>query len=337
MARRASPFTKSVTIRDIARELGVSVATVSHSLRGDGTVSAKLRQRVREAAAALGYQPNRLAQAVRTGSSRIFGLILPDLSNPFYADLAQAVIRAAKQHDHSVLIVATYDLPKAEEEELEFLRSQRVDGILWCRTSTPDATISRPGIPFVVIGARMPLADSVSSDDRQGAELIADHLAAGRHARIGIISRKAVDLSVNERRQHLLDALGESIRPVWDIQASSRLDLGEEVMRALAQRSVTAVVCGNDIIAIAAIRALRQLTVAVPSEIAVIGFDNIPWSQIVSPSLTTVAQPVDALAETAVDLLLRRIKAPGRRISHKELPVTLCVRESSEGRPRAGV
>jgi LacI family transcriptional regulator len=333
MEPRPPATRKTPTLKDVAREAGVSIAAVSYSLNGGGTIGEEVRARVREVAERLGYRPNRSAQSVRTGRNTTLGLVLPDLRNPYYPALAQSVEHAARQAGYTVVLIDTSGSMENEIDGMRHLEDQGVAGAVWCRTSSQEASDDeRFAMPVVVIGAPDMAFDNVTINDREGGQQLARHLLAMGHKRFGILSGASVAEGKDERKNGFLAELGGKSEVVWQHKSPFSIDLDQDVLAVLERRNVTALMCGNDMIAIGALRAARQLGIAVPEELSVVGFDDIPWASIVTPALTTVNQPVAEMAAAALTLLLDRLAEPNRPIRHYKVGVRL-VQRDSVGRP----
>jgi LacI family transcriptional regulator len=317
------------TIKDVAREAGVSIAAVSYAINGSGTLSDEARDRIRLVAKRLGYHANKSAQTVRTGRSTTLGLLVPDLNNPYYPALAQSVERAARQAGYTVLLIDTAGDASEEVPGIRLLESQGVAGAIWFQTAT---TAERPptafSMPVVVIGTPGLEFDNVATKDFEGGGLIASHLLAMGHRRFGLLPAANVAVSKDGRREGFLNAVGRAGEVVWELKSPFSIDLPASIVERLTQRDVTAVMCGNDLIAIGVIRAARQLGMSVPGDLSVVGFDDIPWASIVDPPLTTVRQPVAEMAAVAITLLLDRIAEPDRAVRHFRVDVELVIRQS---------
>ena len=320
---------RTATIRDVAREANVSIAAVSYALNGGGTISEEVRARVRDVAGRLGYRPNRSAQAVRTGKSMTLGLVLPDLRNPYFPELAQSVERAARNSGYTVVLIDTRNSLGEEEEGLRHLEQRGVDGLIWCRTSMKQPTPADFNAPVVVIGPAETVCDTVTADDTKGGRLIGRHLLKMGHRSIGIISGVGISDERNDRRSGLLAEIDGHAKVVWEAQTPrNTMELEPQVVEHILRDDVTAISCGNDLIAIGVLRALRKAGRRVPEDVSVVGFDDIPWAEIVTPTLTTINQPVSEMAAAALTLLLDRLQEPERPVRHFKVGVKLIERES---------
>ncbi len=326
---RPPTMKKSATIRDVAREAKVSIAAVSYALNGGGTIGEEVRARVRDVAQQLGYRPNRSAQAVRTGKSMTLGLVVPDLNNPYYPALAQSFERAARQAGYTVVLIDTSGHVEEEVQGIHRLEQHGVEGIVWCQTAGPDEAVSSDySVPIVIIGTPSLSIDNVTTKDYEGGQLLGRHLLEMGHGRIGMLTAAGVPPSKDDRRLGFLAALEGHATVTWEEKTPFAIDLPERILTALERRDVSAVMCGNDLIAVGVLRAARQLGITVPAELSVVGFDDIPWASIVEPELTTVRQPVSEMAAVALTLLLDRIAEPTRAVRHFKVGVELIKRQS---------
>lgn len=320
---------KAATIRDVAREAGVSIAAVSYALNRGGTIGEEVRQRVLDVAERLGYRANQSARAVRTGRSMTLGLLVPDLNNPYYPALAQSFERAARRQGYTVMLIDTAGETAEEIPGIRRLEQHGVDGIVWCQTAAHDAMSPTDfSIPVVIIGTPIDGVDNVTTRDIDGGAILGHHLIDMGHRRIGMLTAGAIADSKYDRRSGFVEATRAAADIVWEEKVPFAVDLPENARAALARRDVTAVMCGNDLIAVGALRAARQLGIAVPDELSVVGFDDIPWAGIVEPPLTTIRQPVGEMAEAALTLLLDRFAKPDRPAHYLKVGVDLVVRAS---------
>ena len=329
MTRRRPAARRTTTLKDVAREAGVSIAAVSYSLNGGGTIGEEVRLRVREVADRLGYRPNRSAQAVRTGRSMTLGLVLPDLNNPYYPALARSFEHTAREAGYTTILIDTSGSVEEELEGIRELENHGVAGAIWCQTSDQLATSADEyAMPIVVVGAPGAAFDNVMADDVAGGRLAARHLLDHGHRDIGLLVGDAVPDDKNDRRNAFVAAVGRRAKIRFELKTPYAIDLAGTVIETLSRRTVTAVMCGNDLIAIGVLRAARQLRIRVPEDLSVIGFDDIPWAAIVTPALTTINQPVAELATVALELLLDRLDRPDLPLRHRKVPVRLVERDS---------
>ncbi len=327
------------TIRDVARQAGVSVTTVSHVVNETRYVSDELRQRVLAAMAKLNYQPNALARSLRRKQTHTLGMILPDSANPFFAEVARSIERASFARGYSTILCnSDGDLDK-ELVYANVLMEKQVDGIIFVAaglsTEHIQAILDRQS-PVVVVDRDLPdvEVDAVLCDNLGGGYTATQHLIQLGHRRIGCITGPSDVTPSAERVMGYRRALAEHGLPLdetlicrGDFQFAS----GAAAMRYFLSlpEPPTAVFACNDLMAVGAISAATELWRRVPEEIGVVGFDDVALASFSNPPLTTVAQPKHELGELAIELLLARIadreSPPQRRL----LPTRLVVRRSS--------
>ena len=293
------------TLKDLAAAAHVSVATVSNVLNSRPNVGRDVRTRVLRLATELGYSPNRAAQAMRTGRTRAIGLVLPDLTNPFFPELAQAVESTARSAGLLVCLIDSQGSAEAESDGFALLTQHAVDGVIWCplgaRVPRMSKTFARP---IVLIDRARPGYGVVHSDYLLGGKLLAEYAMRMGHSRVGLLSGPAHLQSARQRRDGFVNAHPRAFDIAWEAHVDFDGVLTQEATIMLANlENVTLIVAGNDLIAMNAMRHLSDRGVKVPDEVSVTGFDNIRWSDAVTPRLTTIAQPVGAIGARAVALV----------------------------------
>ncbi|MFZ0498031.1 MAG: LacI family DNA-binding transcriptional regulator [Steroidobacteraceae bacterium] len=293
------------TIKDLAAKVGVSVATVSNVLNDKPNVGATVRQKVLRAAKELRYRPHRAAQAMRKGRTRAIGLVLPDLTNPFFPQLAQAVENTARNLGLLVCLIDSQGGAEGESDGLLLLSQHGVDGVIWCpvgaQVPAPLRTLDRP---VVLIDRPKPGFAAVHSNYRLGGELLAKYALQQGHTRIGLLSGPSNLESAQQRRNGFLRAFPTQMKIAWEVRVGFDGILSREARAALLRRRrATLIIAGNDLIAINAIHFLAEHDIDVPEDVSVAGFDDISWAKVVSPRLTTIAQPLMAIGTRAVELL----------------------------------
>ena len=327
---------RRVTIRDVAQAAGVSSATVSYVMNGLGKVTPQVEAEVLRIATELGYSRNRAAAALKTGRSQVIGCLLPTLVSPIFPQIAQAVQKHAASHGFATLLVDTGDSLHGEEQSLARLRDFGVDGAVAVLHPADGRSAPLP-FPVVAIDAPVKGCDSVRADHMAGGRLMAEYAAVLGHRRIGLLSGSPDVRSSRERRQGIRDvAASLGITVSWDHVVPLAAGLTDEARQAIARHDVTLIACVNDFVAIGALSALRDLGIAVPQDVSVIGFDDIEMSSWPLVALTTVRQPLQELGRRAVDLLARRLRDPGCPIEEVLLPVDLVVRGSTAYHAPAG-
>jgi DNA-binding LacI/PurR family transcriptional regulator len=318
-------------IHDVAQRAGVSVATVSRSYTVPAAVREATRARVLQAATELGYQPNRAARGLITGKTGNVGVVVPDLANPYFQGVLKGAQARAREADYAVF-VADGQESAAEEEALIGAMSKQVDGILLCSSRlAPEALAALAAAPAVVLlNRRVNGLSTVTVDSAGGMRQAMSHLAALGHRRCAFLSGPPRSWSNQERVRGLRSAAtsaGAEIVTIGPVapQFQGGVDAAEPVLAS----GVTAVLAYNDLVAAGMLSRLAQLGIAVPGQISVVGFDDIPLASMLTPALTTVAAPTAQAGAAAVEALLSRLEQPDATPSVERLPATLVVRAST--------
>jgi DNA-binding LacI/PurR family transcriptional regulator len=319
------------SIHDVAQRAGVSVATVSRSHTVPDAVREDTRARVLVAAAELGYQPNRAARGLITGRTGNVGVIVPDLANPYFQGVLKGAQARAREADYAVF-VADGQESAAEEEALIGAMSKQVDGILLCSSRLDPETLAQlePVPAVVLLNRRIEGLSTVTVDSAAGMRQAVAHLTALGHERCVFLSGPRRSWSNQQRQRGLRSAAraaGAEIITIGPVapQFQGGVDVTEQVLAA----GVTAVLAYNDLVAAGVLSRLYQLGVQVPSELSVIGFDDIALAAMLTPALTTVAAPTVQAGAAAVDALLNRLTDPDAPATAEQLPATLVVRDTT--------
>ena len=338
-----------VTMKDVARAAGVSVATVSHVINSTRFVSTELAERVNAAMTELGYTPNGTARSLRVRRTNTIGLVVPDNSNPFFAELARLVEEDGFRAGYTTILGNSTEQPVRERQYVETLLSKRVDGLILAPTRHDNGGLQRlvraARIPIVFVDrdVDVPGVDKVLYDTENGGYAAGRHLLELGHERIACIAGPSELSSVRARATGLrraLDEAGIELRSDWVAEADLQYAGGREATARLlaADDGFTAVFAANDLMAVGAIRELTARGIRVPDDVSVVGFDDAPLAVMVSPTLTTVRQPLAEMATIAVSLLLARVEDGDRPLERRVIPTELLVRESTTVVPssRAG-
>jgi len=318
---------------DVAKEAGVSAATVSHFLNGTRYVSPDVARRVTAAIERLEYRPNHIAKSLREDRTRSFGLALPDVSNPFFASVLKGVQAALAHDDFAVLVADAGNDAALEQRNLGRLLERRVDGLLLVPVG--GGPVLPPGVHCAMVAIdRVPEGwngSAVLSQHAAGGVLAAEHLAGLGHRQVAVVAGRAEITSASERLEGFLKAahrLGFEVRAEWRLRAPFTIEGGEEAARRLlGHPGFTAVVCGNDAVAVGVMQVLHSAGVVVPDEVSVIGFDDSLLARLAQPALTTIAQDAQGLGRRAVELLREAIAGGSSR--QIRLPVKLVRRAST--------
>ncbi|MET7329848.1 LacI family DNA-binding transcriptional regulator [Nonomuraea sp. NPDC005650] len=314
----------AATIKDVARACGVHVSTVSRTFSAPHLVNPATRSRVLAAADDLGYRPNRAARALTTGRTFNMGLIVADISNPFFPPLIKAAQAQARGRDYHVFVADTDEDPRVEEELIRTFTKQ-VDGVLLCSPRLSNKMIERlaEDVPFVVINRRIKGMPAVLMNVAQGAKLALEHLVGLGHRRIALVSGPIGSWTSNEMQGAAAEAPGLDLVFFGPNQPTE--SGGLSVAADVAACGATAVLAYNDLVALGLIEGLSEMGIGVPDQISVIGFDDILPGRLNRPKLTTVAMPAVAAGRMAVDLLLQS----GGEGATVTLDTALIVREST--------
>ncbi|MDY7548696.1 LacI family DNA-binding transcriptional regulator [Glaciimonas sp. CA11.2] len=329
----------SASISSVASHAGVSVATVSRVMNGQTGVRPQTRDKVMVAVEALGYRMNHLARNLRTAESRLLLTMVPDVGNPFYAEIVRGINHVARQHGYFVLLCDTGAEEEQERSYFDLLRTHRADGAICLDPDTIQHALANESVrlPWVACCEFDPTVavPYVSIDNHRAASDAIRHLLQRGHQRIGLINSDARYLYARQREAGYIDtmhAAGLTPRPEWRKTVQS-LDYAAGTVATLemmAQSDApTAIFAVSDTLAIGVLSALRQLGKRVPEDVAVIGFDDIAIAAQIDPGLTTIAQPMRALGETAALLLLHRLTAPTVPVSGVLLDHHLVLRGST--------
>ena len=325
-----------VTIADVAKLAGVSTATVSRALSGADGVSAQVRKKVSETADRIGYRPNELARSLRTTRTRTLGLVVSDVVNPFFGELAVAIEEAAHASGFSVILCNTNEDTSRQDEYIQLLRARQIDGLLLTPALDESPALraaALEGIPMVFVDRALPAVEVpvVRADGRRATKDLVDHLVGLGHERIAIISGPRQTLTGRERldafrarmRRHGLRVPRELIR-VGNFQMRSGRVAAAELLDL--DEPPTAVFAADNLMALGALHEIRRRGLRIGRDLALAGFDDPPWFQLLDPPMTTVAQPVKKLGELAVETLLQTVA--GATASSHVLECSLIVRNS---------
>jgi len=328
------------TLKDVARQADVSVSTVSRVFNNPDKVRPDTREQVREAADSLSYQPSRVARRLRlkSGKAGLIGLVIPDIQNPFFADIVRGVEDVAREHDYTLVLSNSDEDPERQKVVLDTFQTEDVDGIIVPPVSFDDPAVrqlTEISTPVVCVDRRMEdlHVDTITSANKQGAYEAVNHLVELGHKRIAFIggvgqvstSADRLDGYKTALRDHDLPVdsslvrMGESHRERGRFHTESLLDL---------DRPPTALFTGNNLTTLGALAVLRTHGLNVPKDMALVGYDDIPWAMALNPPPTVVDQPGYEMGYRAAEILLRRFKDPHRSATTVTLQPKLIVRRS---------
>jgi LacI family transcriptional regulator len=328
------------TIYDVAREAGVSIAAVSQVINGKGKISEERRSQIILVMERLQYQPSYIAAALTGKKTYTLGLLVPDISNPFFAEIARSVEKQGDKRGYSLVICSTDNKDERLERYLSLLQQKSVDGMIIGtgikEKEMLDRMIER-SVPLVMIAREIPDLDvqTVVVDDFAGGILAARHLLELGHSRMSVLAEHPKVSSSRERIRGFRQALAEAgLKLSEDMVRESGDDLVKDgKCKALEllknTERPTAIFCCNDLLAIGALQAAKELQVSVPSELSIVGFDNTILASVTDPPLTTIAQPTELMGAIAVDLLIGQLLKEPDVSQRTVLSPELVVRQST--------
>jgi LacI family transcriptional regulator/LacI family repressor for deo operon, udp, cdd, tsx, nupC, and nupG len=331
---------KPSSLIDVARRAKVNISTVSRTINQTGKIGAETQARVLKAMRELGYKPNRVARRLRTrdSSSNLLGLIIPNIQNIFFADLARGVEDVAYKSSYAVLL-CNYDEDEAKERfYLDVMQSESVDGIILPPIHENDPAVLqvvRNGTPVVCVDRSLASGnlDKVEVDNHVGALRAVEHIIAQGHRRIGLIGGPADSSTGRERLRGYKDAHSQAGLPIkselirfGDFKQESGRLLAHELL-ALSDPP-TAIFACNGLMTAGALEAIAALGLKIPKQVGIVGFDELPLSGVFNPPLTVVRQPAYEVGKYAAELLLKRIEDAKRPATSLKLMPELIIRKS---------
>jgi LacI family transcriptional regulator len=331
-----------VNIRDVAKRAGVAPITVSRFINNPELCSRETRMRVEAAIAELGFVPNRLASGLRSRRTNTLALILTDITNPFFTTIARGVEDIASEAGYTVIFCNTDESVSKEKMYLQMLLERRVDGILLVPARNgldSTALIRKQNVPIVLLDRRLPelMADVVRCDSEGGAYELTRLLLSLGHREIAILNGPK-DVSTSSDRlagyRRALTEAGIPPGPKREYNGAFNQASGFEMTRkALVEaQKPTALFAANNFIAFGALKALHELGLRVPEDIAVVGFDDLPSALVTIPFLTVAAQPAYEMGSRAIEILLKKlVEGPSDQYQEVVLPAEIVIRQSSGG------
>jgi LacI family transcriptional regulator, galactose operon repressor len=333
----------AIRLKDIARELNVSVITVSKALRGNTDISEATRQRILARMKELDYQPNMTARSLATGRSFIVGLIVPDLLNPFFTELAKSLGGALRKQSYGLILTSSEDDPEIEQSEIRMMLARGVDALLIasCQSALEGfSSVQNQRTPFVLLDRPFPhlRANFVGTDDYAGAKMAAEHLIQIGRRRLAYIGSPDPRPTADRCRGFRIALLdhGIEISEEFIVPSAHTNDpdnTGYKLMQQLlrGRSRPNGVFCHNDVIAIGAMKAALEAGLSIPNDIAFVGFDNVRYSKYLQIPLSSIDQATAQLgekaAQLALDLIAQRVERPQRIL----LSPQLVVRQSTVG------
>jgi LacI family transcriptional regulator len=328
-------------IREIARRAKVSTATVSRTINRVPTVDPQLSKRVWKVIDELGYYPNTQARALVSGRSRIFGLVVSEITNPFFPEIVQVFEDIAVEHGYEILLVSTVHDPKRMDLSVRRMIERRVDGVAVMTFGMEDVLLQDPkfrDVPlvFIDVGPNLPRVSNIRIDYLHGIRQAVQHVAALRHKRIGFVAGPPELRSARARTeafQQSMQEIGLEVRSGMILEGDHTVEGGMRAAGKLMamQDRPTAILCSNDMSALGVMHACYEMKVQIPSELSLIGYDDIRLARFVLPPLTTVQMSQSELGRIAFRALLAEVqrREPLKHGSEYVLQTNLVLRDST--------
>lgn len=334
-------------IREIARRAKVSTATVSRTINRIPTVDPQLAKRVWKVVEELGYYPNTQARALVSGRSRIFGLIVSEITNPFFPEIVQSFEDIAVQHNYEILLTSTVHDPKRMEASVRRMIERRVEGVAILtfgmeESLLDDLRFRKVPLVFVDVGPHVPRVSNIRIDYQHGIRQAVQHLAAMRHERIAFITGPLTLKSAIARKaafEESIREIGKVVDPQLIIEGDHTMEGGMRALERLIKEPdpPTAIMCSNDLTAIGVMREAFDKGISIPKELSVVGFDDVRLAQFVIPPLTTIQMSQTEIARLAFRALISEVEreAPSPSGTEYLLPTNLVLRNSTALASRA--
>ncbi len=332
---------KRITIKDVAKEAGVSRQTVSRAMNDKSEISPATKERVMAAVQALGYRPNRLAQGMVTQRTFTVGLIVSDITNPFFPEVARGVQDRAQAHNYNTFLCNTDDTEEGEMSVLRSLAAQPVDGIILFAHKASEADLrafAQNYRPIVMVNRPFSHqhVSTLIVDNFSGAQMAVEQFVQSGHTHMGMIANRDFGPSQMRRVQGFQQTLAAHGLPAADSRICSdapTLEGGYAATQALLMRhpETTAVFAYNDLMAIGAIRACKDAGRRIPDEVSIIGFDDISMAAMVTPSLSSVHVNKYDIGQNAMARILQMLEQPDAVFPEQNMAVELILRESTRG------
>lgn len=328
------------TIKDIAKKAGVSPSTVSRVLNNSSLIGAETRKKVKRIAEELDYEKNDLARGlVKGGGVGALGLIIPNISNPFYAELAQGVQDRANELGYGVFLCDTEASLDKERQFKTLLTRKKVDGMILASATVDDPYVkelNESSIPIMLISriSRNLETNYIKVDDIKGGRLAVEHLIGLGHRDIGFIGGPENFSSAQDRRKGFEEVLHEngiSINSNFVTHAQYTQQAGKETAKKYLNRdeNITAIFCANDLIALGAIEAIEKQGLSVPGDISIVGYDDISYAHLPRIMLTTISQPIYEIGQKSADKLIKIREEEAEEHVQEELEPGLVVRDTT--------
>lgn len=323
---------KKITIKDVAKQSGVSIATVSQILNGnEQKFSPKTVEKVLAAKAELNYEPDYFARRMIMKKSKTIGVLIPDITNPFFGTLVRG-IEGILYRENFVTMLCNADLDtKKETDYLEELSRRGVDGFIIASSAISNQaineTLRKKNLPYIVLDQKKAegFSDAVLTDDFSGGKIAGEHLQQLGHKKVAVVLPEDATENIKTRLTGFKEIYPDAVQVYGELSKIG----GRQAAKVIVETEVTGIFAINDEIAFGLYLGLAELKKKIPQDYSVIGYDNIDMSEYVTPQLTTIAQPIYELGQTTAELLLERIEQPSKDWEEKTLPVQLIQRFST--------
>jgi len=325
-------------LKEVAQLAGVSSATVSRVLSDKPHIRPIVRQRVLDAVKALGYKPNHVARSLRVQSSKIIGLIISDIQNPFFTSLVRAVEDVAYANGYAIFLCNSDEELSKESFYFDLMLAEKVAGVIFTPTSEVNCACRRlveSNKPVVSVDRRIidyPL-DTIILDNFNAAKSLIDHLYEDGHRSVAAVMASPRMTTGRERYEGYIASIKSHNLPInkhFIYQGSPKEEFGFQSTLELLDlpEPPSAIFTGNNLLMLGAYRAIRQRGLRIPLDIGLVGFDDMEWASLIEPPLTVIPQPSYELGELATDLILKRIENPSRPVQEIILKPQMCIRRS---------
>ena len=337
-----------MNIREIAKRARVSTATVSRTINRNPSVQPQLAKRVWRIVEELGYFPSTQARALVSGRSRIFGLIVSEITNPFFPEIVHVFEQIALEHNYEILVSSTVHDPERMKISVRRMLEHRVEGVAVMTFGMEESLLEDlklRNVPLVLVdvGPARPRVSNIRIDYLHGIRQAVQHLAALRHEKVAFITGPLSLKSAVARKDAFIQSMNEigmAVDPEFIIEGNHKLEGGEEAFEKLLKRRSrpTAILCSNDMTAIGVMRKCYSEKIVVPRDLSVIGFDNIHLSQYILPPLTTVEMSQAELGRLAFQALLQdvQLETPNPNGTEYVLKTSFVLRDSTAMNPGRG-
>jgi len=331
---------KNLTLKDLEKATGVSKSTISRVFNTPDKVKNSTLKLVRKKAAELGYQPSRVARRLQAGQgkAKVIGLIIPDIMNPFFAEITRGIEDVALKNGYALILNNSDESQERQRRCLDTLRMEGVDGIILppvCEEDEYVKELSDDGLNIICIDRviKNTSVDSVQSDNRKGAHMAVSHLISLGHKRIAYIGGISAISTTKERLEGYRQAFsdfGLKVDEELIVSGDSKQESGERLTEQLIKMKnpPTAIFTGNNMTTLGAYVALNRLKISIPNELALVGYDDVPWADALNPTPTVVDQSTYEIGQRAAEMLLSRIKNPDSSPVKLILEPRFIVRES---------